>query len=402
MKSSFLTVFIICLLIILCFSLFSKAQNIEYFPAQPVAVTSLGQNPDGLMIKVVLEKQNIHFTYHPLLEASALAKYPSLIIAVGHSCKGVSAAGISFESELKRCKTLVKKAKKENKFIILTHLGGKNRRDQKSDQLIELVAPAADYLIISKKSNFDNYFSKKAKENDIPLAIAENLSQIKPIITKLFQGKSKNVAYYINGRDKEKTILINSGIHGDEIASQLAALRLKKAKISGGRLVVIPRANPEAIIRNKRNHPQDQLLNRSFPAKIATNNTQNRAAEIFKLIEKISPQLLLDLHESEEFNSLNKKYVGQSVIAYPTAESVWQGAEVVELINQDIEKQIEKFSLISPPKTGSLAQAAAKHLHIPAFTLETCQKLNLEKRINYQLELIEHFLKITGVEISWP
>ncbi|ADO76620.1 DUF6305 family protein [Halanaerobium praevalens] len=402
MKSSFWIVIVICLLILLSFNLFSSAKNIEYYPAQPVAVTSLGQNPDGLLIKVVLENQNIHFTYHSLLKAESIENYPTLIIAVGHSCKGISAAGIDFEAELKRCRALIKKAKQENKFIILTHLGGKNRRDQKSDQLLELVAPAADYLIIAKKSNFDNYFSKKAQKNDIPLAIAENLSQIKPIIAKLFQGESKNVAYYINGQAKAKTILINAGIHGDEIASQLAALKLKKAEVKGGRLVVIPRANPQACNKNQRNYPQSEKLNRSFPPSKKITNTQIRAAAIFDLIKKIAPQLLLDLHESENFNRLNKNYVGQSIIAYPTAQSVWQGAQVVELINQDIEKQIEKFSLISPPKTGSLTQATGKHLKIPAFTLETCQKLTLAKRINYQLNLIELFLKANGVELVWP
>jgi predicted nuclease of predicted toxin-antitoxin system len=402
MKSYFLKLSLLCISIIIIFSLFSYAENIKYYPAQPVAITCPGQNPDGLMVKVVLEKENVDFFYHPFLEAENLETYPTIFISVGHSCKGVGAAGMDFDSELQRSKDLIEEARAKNKFIILTHFGGKNRREERSDKLLKVVAPYADYMIISKSSNFDNYFSAIAMKYNIPLAEADNLSQIKPIISNLFNSKSKNVEYFVNGDQSDKTIIINAGIHGNEIASQLAALRLKKAEVDGGRLVVIPRANPKAIAAGKRNSPDDQLLNRSFPGKIGASTAENRAAEIFNLIEKFSPVLLLDLHESEEFNSINKKFVGQSIIAYPDDNSIWQASQTVELINEGIDKDIEKFVLITPPKTGSLAQAVGKHLNIPAFTLESCKKLELKKRIDYQIELITLLLKINGVELRWP
>ena len=402
MKSRFLKLFLICLLIVIIFSSLTYAENTKYYPAQPVAITCPGQNPDGLMVKVVLEKENVDFFYHPFLEAENLKNYPTIFISVGHSCKGVGAAGIDFESELQRSKDLIEEARAKNKFIVLTHFGGKNRREERSDKLLKIAAPYADYMIISKSSNFDNYFSEIAIKYDIPLAEADNLSQIKPIISRLFNSKSKNVEYFVNGDQKDKTIIINAGIHGNEIASQLAALRLKKAEVNGGRLVIIPRANPKAITAGKRNHPDDQLLNRSFPGKIGGSPAENRAAEIFKLIEKFSPDLMLDLHESEEFNSVNKNFVGQSIIAYPDDQSVWQAAQAVELINEGIDKNIEKFALITPPKTGTLVEAVGKNLNIPAFTLETCEKLELKERIDYQIELITLLLNINGVELRWP
>lgn len=402
MKFRFLKLFFVCFLIIMIFSSAIYAENTKYYPAQPVAVTCPGQNPDGLMVKVVLENENVNFTYHPLLKAENLEAYSTLIIAVGHSCKGVGAAGIDFEDEIQRSQDLIEKAKADSKFIILTHLGGKSRREERSDKLLNIVAPHADYMIISKDSNFDGFFSEIADEYNIPLSTAANLSEIKPIIRDLFNSKSKTVEYFVNGNQDQKTIIINAGTHGNEIAPQLAALRLKQAEVKGGRLVIIPRANPKAINAGLRNYPEDQLLNRSFPGKTGASAAENRAAEIFKLIEKFSPDLLLDLHESEEFNSVDKEYLGQSIIAYPDDKAIWQGAEVVEAINQGIEKQIEKFVLITPPKTGSLAQAAGKYLNIPAFTLESCEKLKLQKRINYQIELITSLLKINGVELKWP
>lgn len=402
MKSHFLKLSLICILIVIIFSSFANAENIKYYPAQPVAITCPGQNPDGLMVKVVLDKENIDFFYHPFLEAENLENYPTIFISIGHSCKGVGAAGIDFETELQRSKDLIEKARAKNKFIILTHFGGENRREEKSDKLLNIVAPYADYMIISKSSNFDNYFSEIAMKYNIPLAVADNLSQIKPIIRDLFNSKSETVEYFVNGSQSDKTIIINAGIHGNEIASQLSALRLKQAEVNGARLVIIPRANPKAIAAGKRNHPTDEFLNRSFPGKIGGSAAENRAAEIFNLIEKFSPDLVLDLHESEDFNSVNKNFVGQSIIAFPDDKSIWQAAEVVELINEKIDNNIEKFVLITPPKTGSLSQAVGKNLKVPAFTLETCEKLELKKRIDYQIELITLLLKINGVELRWP
>ncbi len=402
MKSQFLKIALICTLIVIIFSPFIDAENTKYYPAQPVAITCPGQNPDGLMVKVVLEKEEIDFFYHPFLKSDDLSNYPTIFISVGHSCKGVGAAGIDFETELQRCKDLIETARAKNKFIILTHFGGENRREERSDKLLNITAPYADYMIISKSSNFDNYFSEIAMKYNIPLAMADNLSQIKPIIRELFNSKSETVEYFVNGSQSDKTVIINAGIHGNEIASQLAALRLKQAEVDGARLVIIPRANPKAIAAGKRNHPDDELLNRSFPGKIGASTAENRAAEIFNLIEKFSPDLMLDLHESEDFNSVNKNFVGQSIIAYPADKSISQGFEAVELINKEIDKNIEKFVLITPPKTGSLTQAVGKHLNIPAFTLETCKKLDLKKRIDYQIKLISVLLKINGVELRWP
>lgn len=402
MKSHFLKIALIIILIVIIFGSFAYANNIKYYPAQPVAVTCPGQNPDGLMVKVVLEKENIDFFYHPFLKAESLENYSTIFISVGHSCKGVGAAGIDFETELQRCRNLIETAKAKNKFIVLTHFGGENRREERSDKLLEIAAPYADYMIISKSSNFDGYFSEIAMEYNIPLAVADNLSQIKPIIGELFKSKSETVEYFVNGSQSDKTIIINAGIHGDEIASQLAALRLKQAEVTGGRLVIIPRANPKAIAAGKRNYPNGQFLNRSFPGKIGGSTAENRAAEIFNLLKKFSPDLLLDLHESENFNSFNKNFVGQSIIAYPDDQSIWQAAEVVELMNEKIDKNIEKFVLITPPKTGSLVEAVGKDLNIPAFTLETSEKLDLKKRVDYQIKLITLLLKINGVELRWP
>ncbi len=397
-------IFIIFMFFI-CFislSLLIQAENIRVYPGQPVVITAPGQNPDGIMIKVVLEQQGIDYSYLPLLKADELEDYATLVLAVGHSCKGVGAAGINFEEELVRTKNLVKKAKNEGIFLIITHLGGTGRREERSDKLLDISVPQADYLIISRESNFDSYFSRAAQENNIPLAIAEKISRIKPILGNLFKDQSEEIVYFINGDQREPTIFINAGTHGDEIAGYQAAQKMLEAVINGGRLIVIPRANPAAISAYKRNAPGLSDLNRAFPGNINGNQTEKRAVGIFNLIEEFSPDMVIDLHESEQFNYLDKNHPGQSLIAYQNEETVWQGAVVIESVNEEIDSIKERFVLLSYPVEGSLTRAAGENFKIPAYTIETCQKLSLKRRIDYQIELITSLLSLYGVEVRWP
>jgi len=245
-------------------------------------------------------------------------------------------------------------------------------------------------------------FLKQQKKNDIPLAVAENLSQIKPILANLFQSQSQAVEYYINGNQTETTVIINAGTHGNETASRLAAVKMLEPLVDGGRIIIIPRSNPKAISEGVRNYPEGELLNRSFPGNSSGAYAEKRASEIFNLIKSFSPDLLIDLHESQEFNFVDKNYLGQSLIAYADENSIWQGAAAVESVNSDIKEKIEKFVLISPPIEGSLTWAVGQKLKIPSFTLETCVKLPEKKRIEHQLKLITTLLKINGVELRWP
>src|SRR6056297_2579690 len=104
MNQKFFMSFLLCIILLFTFNPFLQAEDLKIHPAQPVVITCPGQNPDGLMIKVVLENQNVDFKYRPFLQAEDMNGYSTLIIAVGHSCKGVGAAGIDYEYELLRTK----------------------------------------------------------------------------------------------------------------------------------------------------------------------------------------------------------------------------------------------------------------------------------------------------------
>lgn len=160
------------------FSLKSSAENI--------LVTSIGQNPGGLMIKVVLNKLDLDFTYQPLIKSKAIQGFNIVILSVGCSQKGLCAADSSFEEELQRTKSIVGTLKEKDCQVILVHLGGKLKRDEKSNKLLNKVAPISSHFVITEESNSDNYFSNYSKVKDIELHVIDNLSKLEIVFREIF------------------------------------------------------------------------------------------------------------------------------------------------------------------------------------------------------------------------
>ena len=149
----------------------------------PVLLTSCGQSPGPAMIKVFLQKLNIEFELNPLATAASLndkkasgQPYGSVIIVMGASLKGMGAAGISIDDEIKRISQLIEKKKKEGITVIGAHIEGMKRRSQGAsagdttdEQSIDGVAPNCQLLLINKDGNSDGRFTAIAKAKNIPL-----------------------------------------------------------------------------------------------------------------------------------------------------------------------------------------------------------------------------------------
>ena len=180
--------FLLVLVLLFKSSVLANCINDQF--EQPLLITSLGQNPDGLMVKVVMEKLGVKFQYLPLAGPAELVGSKTLIISAGISYKGLAAADLKLADEIKRSRALREKAQMENLPVIFVHFGGKARRDDRSNQLIEIVAPQASYLIIYQDSNNDQYFTSLAEEKEIPLQIIEKLYNIRHIFSELLVEQS--------------------------------------------------------------------------------------------------------------------------------------------------------------------------------------------------------------------
>ena len=145
-------------------------------PGLPAVITSAGQSPDGLVIKVLLtDKQR-----GPLADYKALAKpediagAKTLIVAVGVSSKGLGSAGVNVDQEIARVKSLLETAKKNGMYVILVHMGGTARRGAKSDEIAQLVAGYAHKIIVLAAGNDDGFFDKLGQQHNIPVSVVQD------------------------------------------------------------------------------------------------------------------------------------------------------------------------------------------------------------------------------------
>ncbi len=172
----------------------------------PVLITSCGQSPGPIMLKVVFMKLKLEFEpkAYQVIELAAAedlkamkeagTPYKSLIIVMGASLKGMGAAGISIDDELSRTSKLIEEARRQGITIIGAHIEGLKRRAQgaavgdNTDELsIDAVAPKSDLLVIRKEGNADRRFTIISEEKNIPMIEVEKTLDLIPEFKKLFK-----------------------------------------------------------------------------------------------------------------------------------------------------------------------------------------------------------------------
>jgi hypothetical protein len=154
----------------------------------PVLVTSIGQSLDAFQVQLAVRRAGIAFQYDPRAEADKLAEVKTVFLAVGASLKGFGDAGITIKDELARTGKLLDAAKSSGTTIVVLHMGGEERRDVLSNQLIELTAPRAHQLIIREDSDADGMFAGIAKSGNIPLTVIDNVINLRKPLQEMFAG----------------------------------------------------------------------------------------------------------------------------------------------------------------------------------------------------------------------
>ncbi|MCR4396776.1 MAG: DUF6305 family protein [Candidatus Saccharicenans sp.] len=166
----------------------------------PVLLTSCGQSPGPAIVKVILQKLNVPFALEPLASAASLQKkkeagqpYGSVIIVMGASLKGMGAAGISIEDEIKRINQLIQEARKQGLKVIGAHVEGLKRRaqgaaagDTTDEQSIDAVAPQSDILLVNREGNSDGRFTTIARNKNIPLIEVEKNLDLLEELRKIY------------------------------------------------------------------------------------------------------------------------------------------------------------------------------------------------------------------------
>jgi hypothetical protein len=147
----------------------AAAQQLVQLDA-PAAVTSIGQSLDAFSVQLAVKRAGVEPDYDAHMEPEHIAASDAktLFLAVGASVKGFGEAGISIEQEIARTGKILDEAKKKGMKVVMVHLGGKDRRDDLSDQLIKLVAPRSDVIIVVPGSDDDKLIQQIAQRGGIP------------------------------------------------------------------------------------------------------------------------------------------------------------------------------------------------------------------------------------------
>ena len=93
-------------------------------------------------------------------------------------------------------------------------------------------------------------------------------------------------------------IIIDGGIHGDEVAGYMACDTLVRyLKVTKGTVIVVPRLNKPACLALKRGLKND--FNRSFPGTPNSSEYEFRLAfEFMRFIDSIRPVAVINHHEA--------------------------------------------------------------------------------------------------------
>ena len=119
----------------------------------PILISSAGQSADVKLAELLFKKLKIDAKTITMAKASDLTGIKTLVIVPGFSSKGLGAAGVSKDDELKRVIELVKEAEEKNIPIVVLHLGGNARRHGQSDDFNRITAEASEYMIVVEQGN---------------------------------------------------------------------------------------------------------------------------------------------------------------------------------------------------------------------------------------------------------
>ncbi len=163
---------------------------------QPILLTSCGQSPGPLKIKIGLKRLKFDHDYNLQASIEDLDKkdYKSIIIVTGASLKGMGAAGVSMDDELERISDLIKEAKSRGIKVIGAHVEGMARRaqgaaegDNTDEQSIDCVCPNSDILLILSKGNEDNRFTLISNSKNIPMVSFDKNNEILAALKKIYE-----------------------------------------------------------------------------------------------------------------------------------------------------------------------------------------------------------------------
>jgi len=210
----------------------------------------------------------------------------------------------------------------------------------------------------------------------------------------------QTVYYTYDSGQPGPRVLVQAGIHGDEVAGVYALEQiLPRLQVRSGLLIVLPRMNPPALAINRRFFHLD--LNRVFPGlPVADPYEYGLARELFNLAKDNRIEYSLTLHEARTLhNAARYKSFGQTIVygSEPPPRLLWAWL-------QEVNKQLplaEKFVHYFCPQEYGATDVMVRELRLKGgFAVETWRAFDLWRRIELQQLVVLTFLRQVGMDFS--
>ncbi len=150
----------------------------------PFLITNAGQGPGGKMARLLTGQTktveldtDFFYLSEPVEEDLKAKEYSALVCVIGSTDKGLGASGITIDDEVARLEKMVATAKEIELPIIAVLLEKDKRSDiatNANERCIDVICPAAEWMIVVKDGNSDGRFDKFKEENGTPLTIIDN------------------------------------------------------------------------------------------------------------------------------------------------------------------------------------------------------------------------------------
>ena len=197
------------------------------------------------------------------------------------------------------------------------------------------------------------------------------------------------------------TVIIQAGIHGDEVAGVHAISELLEEgyQPDAGRLLLIPVMNPPAYRARQRAAPGGLDMNRCFPGDPEDPARERRLASRFMdLMRDERPAMVATLHESwKRFHPEISVSFGQTVIygIKPMPDIVpW----VVERMNEDLAHPYEKWAPHYYPVDTASSEVIAAETGCIGLCIETCMGFEEARRVVMQRRVVDLMLQYMGLK----
>lgn len=167
---------------------FAPAASAQVVFETPGLITSAGQSSDVAIVKVMLNTQlKLGLDYKPLAQPADLAGMKTLVVSVGASTKGLGAAGLDMDKEIARTTALLKAAKAAGVKVLVMHTGGEARRGKTSNDLIRVVMPQADYVVVVAAGNKDKLFTTLGAKQSVPVMEVAKVAEAGNAVRAVFK-----------------------------------------------------------------------------------------------------------------------------------------------------------------------------------------------------------------------